>query len=406
MLLSFNFTPDTPDTAMTKRRLTVAQIGCGAFAASQDLPNFRKNPHTRVKWCCDVLPDNARRLAKEFGVANVTTDFMDVMNDPEVDLIKISTSHEVHLPIITTAAARGKHIFCEKPMALEEDEALKIVGAVRRNRVKLCVDLNRRMAPALRRLRARWLAHRRNPKHHPWRYTETERDLFPEEHQAQLLIRVQDDSYSYRLVHLDPLRGGGAIIGETVHWLDLARWMLAPDVPVEIQAFGSRRFSHAVNLRFSGGHTAAIVFHCSGTFDYPKELVEIASDGALFRSLHFVENEYFGVPGLDRDIFPLQNDCMPGVGDGGGFQGYMEKYRQRVKALKNAKEDYRSLSADKGHQAMLNTFVQAILEDRPSPCDELDGYISTVLAKLAIRSLESRQALPVAADQLFPCIAP
>lgn len=389
---------------MKKNILTVAQIGCGAFAAGQDLPNFKRNPHTRVKWCCDVSLDHAKSLAKEFGVPQTTTDFMEVINDPEVDLIKISTSHEVHLPIITAAAARGKHIFCEKPMAMEEEEALKIIGAVRRNNVKLCVDLNRRMSPSMQKLKQRWLDHCRNPKHQPWRYTETKRELFPEEHQTQFLARVQDESYSYRLVHLDPLKGGGLIIGETVHWLDLACWFFAPDYPVEIQAFGSCRFSHVVNLRFSSGNTATIIDNCGGTFDYPKELYEITSQAALFRNLFFVENEYYGIPGLDSEFFPLQNDSFPAVGKCGGFKGYMEKYCHRVKNLKNAKKGHGSLSVNKGHQNMLDGFVSAILEDKPSPCNEMDGYISTLLAKLAIRSIELRQSLPVPIDKIHPCI--
>lgn len=389
---------------MKKNTLTVAQIGCGAFAAGQDLPNFKNNSHVRIKWCCDVSLDRAKNLAKEFGVKNVTADFMEVINDPEVDLIKISTSHEIHLPIIEAAAAKGKHIFCEKPMAMEEEDALKIIGAVRRNHVKLCVDLNRRMSPSMQKLKQRWLAHCRNPKHQPWRYAEMERELFPEEQQTQFLARVQDESYSYRLVHLDPLKGGGLIIGETVHWLDLACWLFAPDYPVEIQAFGSSRFSHAVHLRFSNGNTAAIIDNCGGTFDYPKELIEIASNAALFRNLCFVENEYYGIPGLDREIFPLQTDSFPAVGKCGGFKGYMEKYCQRVKNLKNAREGHSSLSVDKGHKNMLDGFVEAIIKDKPSPCNEMDGYLSTLLATLAIRSIELRQSLPVPIDKIYPCI--
>lgn len=389
---------------MKKNTLTVAQIGCGAFAASQDLPNFKRNPRLRVKWCCDISLDRAKGLAREFGVKNVTDDFMEVINDLEVDLIKISTSHEIHVPIIEAAAAKGKHIFCEKPLAMEEEDAVKIIRAVRRNNVKLCVDLNRRMSPSIQKLKQRWLAHCRNPKHQPWRYAEMERELFPEEQQSQLLVRVQDESYSYHLVHLDPLKGGGEIIGETVHWLDLVCWFFAPDYPVEIQAFGSRRFSHAVNLRFSNGNTAAIIFNCSGTFDYPKELYEITSNAALFRNLCFVENEYYGIPGLDRETFPLQHDSFPSVGKCGGFKGYMEKYRRRVENLKNAKAGYSSLSVDKGHQNMLDGFVEAIIKDKPAPCNEMDGYLSTLLAKLAIRSLELRQSLPVAMDKIFPCI--
>jgi len=380
--------------------LKVGLIGCGAFADAQDMPNFKRNQQVDVKWCCDVSPDRARNLADKFGIKKITSDFMEIINDPEVDLIKISTSHEVHLPIIEAAAAKGKHIFCEKPLAMNEEDALKIIGAVRRNKVKLCVDLNRRMSPSMFRLKQRWLDHCRTPRHQAWRYVETEREPFPEEKQTQLLIRIQDESSSYRLVHLDPLRGGGQIIGETVHWLDLACWFFAPDYPVEINAFGSSRFSHAVNMRFSSGNTASIIFNCGGTFDYPKELIEVASNGALFRNLFFVENEYFGVPGLDREIFPLQNDPLPEVGKDGGFEGYMAKYYHCVRNLKNSKGKFGSLSVDKGHQNMFDGFVRSIIENRPSPCNEQDGYMAVALARLAMRSIELRQSLPVPLEKV------
>lgn len=385
--------------------LKVGQIGCGAFAEAQDFPNLKKNPHIELKWCCDISEKRAREMADKFSVPNVTTDFMDVINDPEVDMIKISTSHEVHLSIIEEAAAKGIHVFCEKPMALEETEGYKIINAVRKAGVKLCVDLNRRMSPAMFALKEKWLSHKSNPKHQKWQYVEKQRDLLPEEMQTQFLIRVQDESSSYRIVHLDPLKGGGQIIGESVHWLDLACWFFAPQLPVEIQAWGSSRLSHGINVKFSEGDTATIIFNCGGTFDYPKELYEVTHNGALFRSLHFVENEYFGVPGLSNEKFDFQHDPMPETGAEGGFSGYMKKHMARVSSLSNSKEDHNSFSVDKGHGNMLGAFVDAIINNKPSPCDELAGFCSTFLSKLAIKSIEERAVLPVPVDKILPVTA-
>lgn len=385
---------------MNTRTLRVAQIGCGAFAASQDLPNFQRHPQVECVWCCDVNEDNARRLAQSFDVARVTTDFRDVMNDPDVDFVKLSTSHEAHLPLIEAAAQAGKHVFCEKPLALDETEAFKIIRAVRGGGIKLCVDFNRRMAPALQALKRRWEEQRREPRFQPWRYFEGERELFPEEKTSQFLVRVQDESIAYRLVHLDPLRGGGLIIGESVHWLDLACWLFASQVPTEIQAWGSARLSHGIHLTFSGGDTATIIFNCGGTFDYPKELFEITSHGALFRDKHFVENNYYGIPGAERETFALQHDSMPEIGTEGGYAGYVNKYETRVRGLSNSKEGFSELSVNKGHAEMLDGFVHAILHDTPSPCDETAGYLATYLARLAIKSIELRQALPVPIDRV------
>jgi predicted dehydrogenase len=261
------------------------------------------------------------------------------------------------------------------------------------------------MSPSIHSLREKWVQHKIAPQHQPWRYIETEREQFPEEKNTQLLIRVQDESASYRIVHLEPLKGGGLIIGESVHWLDLACWFFAPQIPVEIRAWGSTRLSHGIHLTFSGGDSATIIFSCGGTFDYPKELYEVTHNGALLRNICFVENEYYGIPGLDKENFPLQHDSSPEIGTEGGFSGLMKKHMARVKGLKeNSKSGHGTLALDKGHENMLNTFVNAIIDNKPSPCDEISGYMATYLAKLAIKSIELRMALPVPVEKVHPCI--
>jgi predicted dehydrogenase len=381
--------------------LKVAQIGCGAFAEGQDFPNFAENPRVECVWCCDINEARAQEMAKKFGIGQVTTKIEDIMRDPEVDFIKVCTSHEAHLPIIEAAAAAGKHIFCEKPMAMENEEGFKIIRAVRKGGVKICIDLNRRMSPSLHALRKRWLAHRQNPKNNSWRYTETDRQPYPEELASHFLARVQDDTASYRLIHLDPLRGGGEIIGETVHWLDLACWWFAPQVPTAIQAWGTTRLYHGVNLKFSGGDTATILFNTGGTFDYPKEMFEVTCLGALFRNECFLENQYYGMGDPEREVFPLQRDCLPEVGKQGGLDGYQEKYYARVKGLANSKEGHNNLQMDKGHRGMLEGFVDAIINDKPSPCDEVSGFLSTYLARRAIESIRLNQPLPVPLDMIY-----
>ena len=82
----------------------------------------------------------------------------------------------------------------------------------------------------------------------------------------------------------------------------------------------------------------------------------------------------------------------------------MQKYQTRVKGQANAKSGHGTLAVDKGHENMLNSFVAAILNDQPSPCDEIAGFISVYLAKLAIKSIELGQSLPVQIDKIAPCV--
>lgn len=389
--------------------LGAAQLGCGAFATQTDLPNFRDNPRTECLWCFDPNLERAQTLAAQFGVPNATDDLQKVLADPRVDFVKITTPHDARLSLISAAAQAGKHIFCEKPLAISQEECLEIISIVRKYGVKLCVDLNRRASPALSALKARWQQHLESPRHSPWRFQETEREPLPEEKATGFLMRVQDESSSYRPIHLDPLHGGGLVIGETTHWLDLAMWFFAPQLPTEILAWGSARLSHGINLKFSGGDSATIIFDVGGTFDYPKEMYEVAARGVLLRSKFFVENEYFGAgdgsQNVEREFFPLRRDDFADATTEVGLAAYQQKYFSRVQSVSNSKQAPGVLEVDKGHAVMLNAFIDSILNNTPSPCDELNGYKSTLLAGLARRSMELRQSLPVLVETITPIFA-
>ncbi|MDR0932579.1 MAG: Gfo/Idh/MocA family oxidoreductase [Victivallales bacterium] len=387
---------------MKKNRLVAAQIGCGKFAYIQDLVNLTTHPDVDLKWVCDISADRAEETAKRFHVPHATTDFMEIIADSEVDFIKIATSHEVHLPIVQAAAKAGKHVFCEKPMAMTDREGYLIMQEVKRSGIKFCVDLNRRMAPAMIALKNAWQQHKTKPIHNPWRYVEgNPRKPLPEENLPHLNIRIQDESSSYGLIHLAPLSGGGEIIGESVHWLDLACWLFAPALPCEITAWGSSRLSHGIYLKFTDGASMTLDFSCSGTFDYPKEQYELTDNAALFRSLGFVENQYYGFPGAGREFFPLEHGPVVK-----GQDDMIAKYFQRVQEQKNIKslENSEPFVQDKGHQSMLDGFVKAIQNDTKSPCTELDGFRATYLANRAIAAIESHMTLPIPVEKITPCI--
>ncbi len=381
-------------------KLVAAQIGCGAFSHAQLGPNTVKNPDiAKIKYACDISEGSAAKYAKKFKAEKITTDFQEVVSDPEVDIILIATTHEAHVPIIEAAAANGKHIFCEKPLAMDEYQAYQIIRAVRKHNVKLCVDYMRRCAPAVVKLKKEWLAHKANPQRQPWRYMQVEREKLLEETVTDFLVRVQDDSASYRTVHLDPFRGGGFIIGEAVHWLDLSCWLFDNDRPVEILAWGSSRMRYGIYLKFQSGNAATITFTPNGSFDYPKEFYEIAHNGALFRNEFYVENQYYGRPGIEREIFPPQRDSVPEVGKQGGLPGYLEKYNANVRGESNAINKYQMLRANHGYEEIFNGFIDAILNDKPVPCDVMSGYRATLLGELAIKSIELNQPVPVPVEK-------
>ncbi len=134
-------------------------------------------------------------------------------------------------------------------------------------------------------------------------------------------------------------------------------------------------------------------------------MYQVTARGALFQNLFFVENRYYGIPGLQTETFPMQTDCMQDRIREEGFAAYMEKMALRNRQISGSSKDAYTQTpflVDKGHYAMLSSFIDAIINDKPSPCDEIAGFISTYLAKLVIKSIELRQTLPVLIDKLTP----
>lgn len=384
----------------TGGNFVIGQIGCGAFGRDQHGPNALANPQVAgFKWACDVSEKNAKLFADQFKAGQTTAAFTDVTEDPEVDLVCLATTHAARVPIIESAAAHGKHIFCEKPLAMTEKECYDIIRAVRKAKVKLCVDYMRRMAPAVTALKKEWLKHKAGPKRQPWRYIEAAHDQLIEEKATDFLVRVQDESASYRMVHLDPFHGGGLIVGEAAHWLDLACWLFDNDRPVEIRAWGSTRLRYGIHVAFQSGNAATIIMTPNGTFDYPKEMYEIAHDGALFRMEFFVENQYYGRPGPEREFFDLARDSFPKIGQAGGLAGFLKKRRASCKNAKNMKAVWNKLLADHGYKLMFDGFIDSILKDTRPPCDVMDGYRATMLAALAMQSVALNQPLPVPVEK-------
>ena len=110
--------------------------------------------------------------------------------------------------------------------------------------------------------------------------------------------------------------------------------------------------------------------------------------------------------GEERETFPLQFDAYAESVKGDGFDAFMEKSRLRQRAAgAGLKAAWGALGVDKGHRAMLAGFVDAVKTGGPTPCDELAGLRSLLLARLAIKSIELGQTVPVPVEYWEPAFA-
>jgi predicted dehydrogenase len=381
--------------------LRAAVIGCGAFAKTQHLPNCARSDKIDLVSCCSRSEANRAHVRDNYPEARTTPDAAEVFADPDVDLVILSVPHDVHLDMMLAAIEAGKHVLCEKPMTMTIDASYRVVKAVKDAGVKLCVDYNRRFSPSMTYLKERYQAHRRSPQVAGGQFVEDAgRPPLPEEGATMLMIRINDESSTYRPVHIDYKTGGGQIIGETCHWLDLACWLLEEN-PYRLYATGSSRLNHVVTLDFPSGAHACIFFSATGTFRYPKELYELTDHAAIFRNLCFVETQIFGAGQSESRSFDLQSDELPEVGTEGGLSGYVAKLDARARAhAESGGRRWPDLAPNKGHFELLEAFADAIIEDDPSPIGERDGARATYLSLRAIESIRLGAPVPVKAEDM------
>ena len=273
--------PDTTATApMTAAAVSV--IGAGSYARRFLLPALRASRatlHTLVSSGSALSGWSARRS----GFARHSTDASGAISDPAVNAVVIATRHDSHAGLACEALAAGKHVFVEKPLALTEAdlsavEAAYAAACSRGAAPVFMVGFNRRFAPLTLALKD---ALARLPGPRCMVYTVNAGEL-PPEHWIQ-----------------EPLVGGGRIVGEVCHFIDLLRCLAAaPIVGVEALAVPAARGglseSVSVSLRFADHSIGTVHYFANGARSFPKERIEVFAAGRTLRLNNFRKLESFG----------------------------------------------------------------------------------------------------------------
>lgn len=127
-----------------KRKVNIAVIGTGRMGSVHVANLVQKIPEANLVAICDIRLDVAQKVADEFGIDQVAQDYHELLDNPEIEAVLIASSTNTHADIIIDCAQAGKHIFCEKPLALELENIDKALAAVKQAKVKLQVGFNRR----------------------------------------------------------------------------------------------------------------------------------------------------------------------------------------------------------------------------------------------------------------------
>lgn len=248
----------TPKTAATGNG--VAFIGFGNYAKGVLLPAVKKVPGLKLTTVVTSTGISAGHAGETHGFGVVATDPAAAFADPATATVFIATRHDSHAQLTAAALDAGKHVFCEKPLAMDDAGLAQVLAAAEATTAILTVGFNRRFAPLLVKAKAA-LAPRSGP--------------------LVMLYRVNagtipGDSWIQRD------EGGGRVIGEICHFVD-ALTFLCGCLPTEVQAITARGHDDAVSilLRFADGSTGTIVYSSLGDAAVAKEYVEVFAAGRV-----------------------------------------------------------------------------------------------------------------------------
>lgn len=382
----------------SRQPVRFAVVGCGMFAQSFHLPNIVRSSKAKLQTCCARSAATLDLVREKFKPARVTADYRDAIEDPEVDAICIATTEKLRLPLIEIAAAAGKPVYCEKPLARTLDEMYAIRKIVQQARIPFCVGHNRRSSPAMIEGQRIFRRHMEQPQPCPWRFDREGRDRprLEEDGIPGMAVRINDDWWSWKGWVFDKEQAPhGPMLFEMTHFTDVCNWFLAAE-PVEVTAMESGMLNHGVVIRYASGALATIAMCANGTFGYPKELYEVFGNGGAVVIDHMLEIRTAGIADTPaRQVFPMLNDRFPEIGKELGLSGWLQK---RAAACREAdeKDDTRlvlSPEPDKGWAHQIDAFVDEIRGERPAVCGVDDAISATRIAFAAIKSARERRVV-------------
>jgi len=328
-------------------KIAVGVIGCGGFARGMHIPNMRKNPKFRIAAAMDIDAARARQVAEETGAAYGTDDLTRILSDKGLDAIFVTTWHDSHADLTIKAAGAGKHVLCEKPMALNERDCRRIAEAVRKAGVRYTVGYNRGIAPLVTRAK----------------------DLLAGVTGKRMIYhRIQAPFPESHWTHKKEV-GGGRFVGEGCHIFDLI-CELIPSPPVSVFASGGTFLDASVvkipdsaiaTITFADGSVGTTLIASDGCPDFEKEATEIYCAARAIHIQNFQRMDYYGFEGHRKTAIALDE-------------------------------------VDKGHAIEIDRFADAILKGTECPNGLEKAMRAAMISYKVDRSVETGAPVPISAS--------
>lgn len=242
----------------TSSQGVVGIIGAGNFTSAMILPCLKKT-QAKLKYISSAGGLTGTILAKKFNIANSTSDNGSILNDNDVDLVMVTTRHNSHASLVLQALDHGKHVFVEKPLALNLEELDQIIEATEKSKKTVTVGFNRRFAPLAVKMKT----------------------LLGNSGTPMNIVATMNAGYIPANVWVHDMEiGGGRIIGEACHFIDLISFVTNSQVvSVCMNALGLHPMDNSDNatilLKYENGTNAVINYFANGSKAYSKERVEV-----------------------------------------------------------------------------------------------------------------------------------
>jgi len=334
------------EKAYEKSEVNIGFVGVGSFAQNMLLPNIIGLAN--LTGVADVKGNTSRYIAEKYGFGYATSDADKIIEDKTINTVFIATRHDTHAKYVLESIKSGKNVYVEKPLALKPEELEEIKQLYQdiyeekfpipnSQFPKLMIGFNRRFAP----------------------HSQLIKEKFSSDLPKAIMFRINAGKVPADHWVQDPEIGGGRIIGEVCHFIDLAMFYAGHSInTISAQSLKqSQNLQDTVimNLGFTDGSIATINYFSNGNNNLPKEYIEVFSGGQVaviddFKTLLFYQSK---------------------------------------------KEKHKLSKQDKGHSTEVIAFINAIKNGSPSPIlfDEL--YLSSLATFKVLESLQTGQTINI-----------
>ena len=339
-ILEYSSSPDNATTVVlsdqkqySKSKGVIGIIGAGNFTGMTLLPMLKKT-NAEIKYITSSKGLSGTGLAKKYGISRSTTNYSDVLEDPEVDIVIITTQHHLHSDMVIDGLKANKHVFVEKPLAINNSQLDLIEKAYKNSQGSLMVGFNRRFSPHVNKMKS----------------------LLGSAETPMNIIATMNAGFIPENVWVHDMEvGGGRIIGEACHYIDLLSYLTGSIVTsVCLNAMGNHPKENTDNasmlLRFENGSNAVINYFANGSKGYSKERLEVYSQGRTLIMDNFRTTKGYGFKGfsklktkMDKGHLSQFENYFTSVKEGNNplinFESLMNTSRASIAAIESLKTE-------------------------------------------------------------------